>query len=114
MDSLLPSCTTLSFATTCRFIPAHPRTRRSMKMGRAHGRGMRAIRWLLRDPEGAVGWHSLDAAPEPAPIEGEQPDGSVRACVGDRERRDLIKKRHVSVMFFISPCPVDQVPRCPR
>ena len=33
MDSLLLSCTTLSFATTCRFIPAHPVIRRSMKMG---------------------------------------------------------------------------------
>src|ERR1019366_8891461 len=29
MDSLLLSCTTLSFATTCRFIPAHPVIRRS-------------------------------------------------------------------------------------
>src|ERR1017187_6834491 len=29
MDSLLLSCTTLSFATTCRFIPAHPVKRRS-------------------------------------------------------------------------------------
>ena len=29
MDSLLLSCTTLSFATTCRFNPAHPVTRRS-------------------------------------------------------------------------------------
>src|ERR1022692_3988015 len=35
MDSLLLSCTTLSFATTCRFIPAHPVTRRSVN---ANGR----------------------------------------------------------------------------
>src|ERR1039457_5929754 len=34
MDSLLLSCTTLSFATTCRFIPAHPVIRRPRKQGR--------------------------------------------------------------------------------
>ena len=32
MDSLLLSCTTLSFATTCRFIPAHPVKRRSLSI----------------------------------------------------------------------------------
>jgi len=32
MDSLLLSCTTLSFATTCRFNPAHPGKRRLRKL----------------------------------------------------------------------------------
>jgi hypothetical protein len=36
MDSLLLSCTTLSFATTCRFNPAHPVKRRSRPAPRGH------------------------------------------------------------------------------
>src|SRR5664279_2904037 len=48
MDSLLLSCTTLSFATTCRFIPAHPVKRRSRAMR------LRLLTGMDRDFTGSI------------------------------------------------------------